>query len=705
MDLFDGPLTADIDPRIAQGLRGVVEALGAADNGLRRLREGAAVAETAMTGVANRAGSAAATLSQAADSFRGSANRFGREAAEGFRGLTEMAHHVEAFAGGVTRLAAEQQRLDRINRETGLNLERIAASSERYMSQLDAAKVVEQFAAARMNLSQVEAEALAQGAARLAQMFDTSVEEQGRRLFSAISRGEIEVLQTLGPHMAALSGQTHTASERLTTFIDHLGELGPATEDAATRMERLEGAVQGLERSFSGGFVDEAQRLFAGIGTADDDMVHLAAGVRQLGTDAADLASAIVNLAMVPVLAIGTLVSALSDTLGDLIRAADALSRRDFAGARAAIGADLGQDTQDLFETMMGRLRAGGQSSARLLGIDTGEDGPAPEEHHDGSAAAGVMLFGVGSQPDGRRGRGGRGGHRRPTIDQLMGRAFQNEDASRRVNRTFGLHIEQPSLEVEDQFGARRSIRDMEGEGAGKDAERARREQELFDQGEAGKATAAREETEARRNARLGRRLEASTGADVGDVGLDAEARAANDIASAWGNATDALTKHLDLVAQGRETWADVWTGIKETAQRALIDIAMTEGKVELGRALGALAVGNFAGAGLHLAAGAALLAIGGGVSYLTGGAGDADKAREKEAEKEARKSRSSSRVPRMDASASGGSSPVTISVNFGGSSFYGSGGPRQAAAEFVDLLNRNAHLSGAVLDARVVGR
>jgi hypothetical protein len=155
-------------------------------------------------------------------------------------------------------------------------------------------------------------------------------------------------------------------------------------------------------------------------------------------------------------------------------------------------------------------------------------------------------------------------------------------------------------------------------------------------------------------------------------------------------------------VAQGRETWADVWTGIKETAQRALIDIAMTEGKVELGRALGALALGNFAGAGLHLAAGAALLAIGGTASYLTGGAGDAGRAAEKDAKKTS--VRGSSRVPAMGGSSEAGA-PVTISVNFGGASFYGSGGPRQAASELVDLLNRHGHLSGAVLDPRLTGR
>ena len=155
--------------------------------------------------------------------------------------------------------------------------------------------------------------------------------------------------------------------------------------------------------------------LFAGIGTADDDMTHLAAGVRQLGTDAADLAGAIVNLAMVPVLAVGTLVSALSDALGDLIHSAELLSRGDFSDARAAATAAYSQDTQDVYGAMMDRMRAGGRASARLLGVDTGEDAEAPEARHDGSAAAGAMLFGTGSvdapaRRSASRGRGGRRG-------------------------------------------------------------------------------------------------------------------------------------------------------------------------------------------------------------------------------------------------------------------------------------------------------
>ena len=702
MDLFDGPLTADIDPRIAQGLLVVVDALGALDTGMKRVREAAPSVETAMGGVAQRAGAAAASLATSAESFTRSANRFGREAAEGFRGLTEMAHTVEAFATGVSRLAAEQQRLDRINRETGLNLERIAASSERYMSQLDAAKVVEQFAAARMNLSQVEAEALAQGAARLAQMFDTSVEEQGRRLFSAISRGEIEVLQTLGPHMASLSGQTHSANERLTAFIDHLGELGPATEDAATRLERMEGAVHGLERSFSGGFVDEAQRLFAGVGTADDDMTHLAAGMRQLGRDAADLAGAVVNLAMVPVLAVGTLVSALADELGNLIRAAERLAHGDFSGAGAAMGAGHGQDTQDLTQAMMARLQAGGQASARLLGIDTGEEADAPEARGDSSAAAGVMLFGPGSQPSGRpttaRGRG-RGGARQPTLDQLMGRAFSDESAARRANARLGLRVDLPGIEVEGEAG-QRSIVEMEQDSARKDAEAARREQETFAEGERAKSSATRERMERDRQNGVGARLVAA----FDDPDNTPEARAARAIGSAWSNATDALGKHLGLVASGQETWAQFWEGLGMMALKTLADVASTEGKLEFGRALAALAVGNLPGAALHTAAGLALTGVG---AALGAAASPAPSAASGGGSARAPSTASprSTRVPSVGDSSGGKDAPITLVANFGGASFYGSGGPRQAAAEFIDLLNRNAPLSGAVLDARVVGR
>jgi hypothetical protein len=560
--------------------------------------------------------------------------------------------------------------------------------------------VIEQFAAARMNLSQVEAEALAQGAARLAQMFDTSVEEQGRRLFSAISRGEIEVLQTLGPHMAALSGQQHTANERLRTFIDHLGELGPATEDAATRMERLEGAVHGLERSFASGFVDEAQRLFAGVGTADDDMAHLAAGMRELGRNAADLASAVVNLATVPVLAVGAMVSALADELGNMIRAAERLAHGDFSGAGAAMGAGHGQDTQDLVEAMMGRLRAGGQSSARLLGVDTGEDSAAPEARGDGSSAAGVMLFGPGSQPDGRRaatGGRGRGGARRPTLDQLMGRAFSDEAASRRTNARMGLRVDLPGIEVEGEAG-QRSIAEMEADAARKDAEAALREQETFAEGERAKAGATRERIERDRQNGVGARLAAA----FEDPENTPEARAARAIGEAWTNATQALGTHLGLVASGQETWAQFWEGLGMMALKTLSNVATKEGELEFGRAIAALAAGNFPGAALHTAAGIALTGVGAALGAAATPASSSAAGASARASSGA--SPRSTRVPSVGDSSGGKDAPVTISVNFGGASFYGSGGPRQAASELVDLLNRHGHLSGATLDPRLMG-
>jgi len=694
MDLFDGPLTQEIDAGIQANLNGILTTITLTGPALDAMRAGASRAETALTSAFQSVSRAVASTEAAITSAASGVNRFGHQAAEGVRGLTEMARHVDHFAEGVTRLAAEQQRLDRINRETGLNLERIAASSERYMSQLDAAKVVEQFAAARMNLSQVQAEALAQGAARLAQMFDTSVEEQGRRLFSAISRGEIEVLQTLGPHMAALSGQTHSANERLTTFIDHLGELGPATEDAATRMERMEGAVQAMERSFSSGFVDEAQRLFTGVGQADEDMTHLSAGMRELGRDAANLIGAIANLALVPVLAIGTLISALSDEMGRVINIAERLAHGDLAGARAARNSGSSQDTQDLFETMMGRLRAGGAAAAHLFGVDTGEDPEAPEARHDGSAAAGAMLFGPGTQPDGRRttGRGGRG-HRRPTLDQLMGRAFQDEDAARRVNRRFGLHVELPEFDVPDQWGERRSIRDMEHDSAGKEAERARREQEQFEQGEAGKSAATRERVEQDRRNGVGARLAAA----FEDPDNTPEARAARAIGTAWTNATEALGAHLGLVASGQETWSQFWDALGTMALKTLSEMAATEGKLEFGRALAALAMGNLPGAALHTAAGIALTGLG---AALGAAASPAPSASAGGGGRSA--APPPQRVPDMSAK-SAPSTATVINVNYGGASFYGAGGKREAAADLLGLINTGGPLSGAVLDPRLV--
>lgn len=792
-DLFDGPLTATIDPLIAAQINQIFESLTKTQQGLLSVKAAAPETETAFrqlyqsfaaghtnilgvrTELERLAQGAPKTSAEirvmareareASDALRPywenvdrlnerlervtSANRragtsvaeFAATVSHGFHAIESIASTVEAAVERIATRSAEGMRLARIQAELGVNFAEAQAQSRRFVSQTEIAGMTEHFASARMNLTQQEIGALTRGGARLAQMNGTSFEEQGGRIFSGIVGGELEVLRRFGPEMAALSGQTHTARERLEMFQRVVRELGEPVDDAATSLERFrEGIAQG-ERALAGGFTAELGRIAApggllasftsGLGTNET-------ALRDLGTAAGHYLGVAATATLGWLNALGRVRSAIADLHRPLtslpgrvagsMRAASSHWLRGFTSA--AIGAENAGSLENLLfggteEEDLGAGRATGAQAPDRIETDAQRHARERQEErlaewrletaqgavrkeNDPAGVAARNFRGI----DAAQRRAGAAGRRQERADwQAILNASLDTKRQAEADRIMtweGLAAKvrltaELQTQADDQLA--RALDEMRDAAARKGAQNANdldeRDRAIYAEGEAGKASTTREAVEARRNARLGRRLEASTGADVGDVGLDAEARAANDIASAWGNATDALTKHLDLVAQGRETWADVWTGIAETAERALIDIAMTEGKVELGRALGALAVGNFAGAGLHLAAGAALLAIGGTASYLTGGAGDADRAAEKEAKKTSRTTRE--RVPTMGGS-SEQSAPVTISVNFGGASFYGSGGPRQAASELVDLLNRHGHLSGATLDPRLMG-
>lgn len=188
---------------------------------------------------------------------------FGGTLARGFgvAGVA-LAGFDRAIEHASTRLA-EFQRLQRVQGELGVNFGQAQGATRRFVGQMDVAALAEHFASAQVNLDQRQLNALTGGAARLAQMQGTGFEMQADRLFSGIVGGELEVLRRFGPEMAALSGQTHTAQERLEAFIRTARTLGEATDDAATSVERMKENMRMQERSFLHGFSEEARVLAA----------------------------------------------------------------------------------------------------------------------------------------------------------------------------------------------------------------------------------------------------------------------------------------------------------------------------------------------------------------------------------------------------------------------------------------------------------
>lgn len=782
VDLFDGPLTANVDPMIAaqinqifesltktqQGLLAVKSAAPETETAFRQLYQSFAAGHTSIVGVraelermAQGAPKTAAEIREMAKASREAAetarpywenldrlserldkvaagNRragasigeFAAAVSHGFHAIESVASTVEAAVERIATRSAEGMRLARIQAELGVNFAEAQAQSRRFVSQTEIAGLTEHFASARMNLSQQEIGALTRGGARLAQMNGTSFEEQGGRIFSGIVGGELEVLRRFGPEMAALSGQAHTARERLEMFQRVVRDLGEPVDDAATSLERFRESVAQGERALASGFTAELERIAApggllagftdGLGVNERALRDLgtAAG-RSLGVAATATLGWLDTLSRVRG-ALGDVITRLHDPAWQRLRGL-APERSTVTGAlRRAATFALGAETAGSLEMLV----AGGTEEEDLgAGRATGAQAPDrietdaqrhARERQEERLAEWRLETAQGAvrkenDPAGVAARNFRG------IDAAQRRAGA---AGRRQERADWQAILNASLDTKRQAEADR-IMTWEGLAAKvrltaelqtrADDELSRAIEEMrsaaerkgidnLNENEERDRTMARDRAESDRRNGVGERLRAQ----FEDPENTPEARAARAIGAAWSQATDALGTHLGLVASGQETWADFWDALGTMALKTLSEVASTEGKLEFGRALAALAVGNFPGAALHTAAGLALTGVGAALGAASGSAPSAPSGGTT-----GRSGASASqRVPRMDSSASSDSKgPVTISVSFGGASFYGSGGPRQAAAELVGLLNSHAPLSGAVLDARVTGR
>lgn len=724
MELFDGPLTATVDPavrvqlaEVAKSLSGVERAMLSAKNAspqvaaaARQLQEqfraGFISAEQLRSGLQ---GLVADGLPKTAEQLRKTAEatkttreqllHMASSAVTVVRGIADIGSAAVSAAQGawqlaqrMAALATEQANLDRNSQRLRLDFDEAAEAAGRFVDETEVMAAANRAAAAGVRLSQEELNALSRTAARFSQDTGRPINQVFEELTQGLLHGT-RGLREFGPGLAALAGPAHTAGERLAAMVREAERLTPATDDATSAMARFQDSIEDAERTMASAFVAEVARIHEMSGALDGargDAEDLNLQLRAAGSTAAALAMGVVGLGGAMVGALGAAFTVVIAPMRQAFLALQRASERDWrgaVGALAGVGATTSEDAMDALRfsqnsavvalTAIGRLGAGEQTTEGLGtvgGSMTFSEADVAEINADAQARL-------------RRGGGG-GGGRQQEEDPALALLWASSNARKlaedeRMGLLTGQNRSPAETLAESLSGLTGSLGDFDT-----------REQEIRDAAERTNAESAREAARREYQNRLSTRLQ-------GDE-ESPEARAAKDIASAWGEATDALGTHLGLIATGQETWADFWDGLAVAGQKALAEVAMTEGKVEFGRALGALALGNFPGAALHFAAGVALTGVGAALSATAGASKDVQGVGRDGAGPGGRGA-ASQRVPEVTPRESSKSAPVTLTVNFGGASFYGSGGPRQAAAELVDLLNRNGHLSGATLDPRLL--
>ena len=681
MELFGGPLEVTLDPRAKIQMEEVAASLSKIEREMLKvaMADQRVAHETEELGKRFRAGfisaeqlrgalrSMAGDLPRTAEEFRKAdreAEKFQQrleklnDRASVAHALTSIRHGFDLVREGANLAAeaiehvasrtAEFQRYQRIQSELGVSFSEAQAQSGRFVSQGDVAGLAEHFASAHVNLNQQQLGALARGGARLAQMGGTSFEQQSERIFSGIVGGELEVLRRFGPEMAALSGQTHTAQERLQAFIRTVDQLGRPVDDAATSLERFKESVAQAERVFFGNFTRELQNVAGEGGVFHDTNLQLEAMQRSMlgiGDASNVLASS------------GTMLGGMFGTWASSIRLVTNALNTMYAGlARVAVVNPLRNINNISGGRLAGLVRAvtgvgstgageggGGQSSANADDMTFGESQRAEDERAYQQAREDALEMAQAavrkSNDPGLTRRGG-GGRRRSRGE---GRFAYSVQAAANADRE-----EMDLMLVRKENDRQELLATL--------AEQQRTAQNEMAAGIANKQNEAAQLAEQERQRGLfGALTEAAHRYDETMFHLRGT------VVGAFEDMSAALGGHIAAWAEGKETFGDAMQGMLGDFLKATSKRALMSGTEEAVASLASLAIGDLRGAGLHAAASAGYFTLAG----LAGAAGAAvaPSAAGGAAGGAASRDRAPSIAPR---SSSTGSAGQNITINFG---------------------------------------
>lgn len=733
-EIFNGPLTGEVDPRLLQGFAAIialVEKLGQ---------------ETKKTDEVQK--EAKSTWDSFVDSLRETRDE-AKGAGEAYTyivgSLRDVVATVDATVTQMANLSREHERLSQGSEQLHLDFQQASNASGVFVSQLTALNAAGTFASYGLRLTQDQMDAVIKRAGIYSRQSGVEMTQSVQQLTEALAKGEQEGLARFGGGLVSLRQGAGTAADRLALLVTETRGMTGAAATAADEFDRWKESISSLERvavgEFARGYVDamhEAER-------ATGSTAH---SVEQLGATGREKFEAL-----------GHGVAAVKDTLWlvvDAARAAgdgfaslsditwsDDLAARlhDMANDARSIGADLGygngpQDTGAAGGTPV----AEGRSITEMLSAV--REGFA-QDRADLSAAvaAGEQAQDIQTRKRNiaaRMAHGSAGGaHRvsRAQLARMAEKAAQNavagqEDVLRRqagelsveyggapdadvslVNRVTaagdraaglmdqslaGESID-PALQgaLDSLTGVDDRLQAALGRVRGRQQRGTPEEERRRDEERRGAVDPAiegqRERERQRREADA--RMEDEQKADqlrqrretlAGRLGAysqqePAEARAARDIRTAWEGATEALGSHIGMLASGQETWGSFWDGIGSSAKKVLSEVTLAEGKAEFARALVSAAALNPAGVALHTAAGLALVGVsaalgGGGASAPAAGGGGS--------------SRAADVKPRDSAASSAQGQNVTI--NFGAPVIAAGDNPG-AAGRYLTRLMREA--------------
>lgn len=170
--------------------------------------------------------------------------------------VQNFAAAAAAAAREAARLVGEQARLDRLTEASGLSFQTAAVAAGRYVETIDLATAAARLNAVQAGVTQEGINALATAAGHFAAREGVTMAQAVERLTQGLANGETEGLRPFGRALTSLSGDSHTAAERMRALVETTRGMAPAASDAADQMARLDGEVERFKRETAAGFAE-----------------------------------------------------------------------------------------------------------------------------------------------------------------------------------------------------------------------------------------------------------------------------------------------------------------------------------------------------------------------------------------------------------------------------------------------------------------
>lgn len=250
---------------------------------------------TAVEALGQKTGEASKATEKSTEAAKESESTW-KQLAETYTYVTGAAENIigklNSVITTIADLSSEQDRLSAQSARLGLDFDAAAEAAGIFTDETEAMGAAVRLSQAGLAITQEQLNALTRTAGGFAAATGTSTAQAIEHLTQGLVAGSAEGLRPFGADLAALSGESHTAEERLRALVAHARNVVPAVDDASHAVARFKDQIEDAERSLASGFVTRLRELDAArsaLARTGDDAESMTDKLHDAGATAATM--------------------------------------------------------------------------------------------------------------------------------------------------------------------------------------------------------------------------------------------------------------------------------------------------------------------------------------------------------------------------------------------------------------------------------